>query len=57
MPQLSGPIWVQRFPTSRSTADLTRELRLPSMTSSARCMPAAQASRLRRHCDRPNAPT
>ena len=24
MPQLSGPIWVQRFPTSRSTADLTR---------------------------------
>lgn len=25
MPQLSGPIWVQRFPTSRSTADLTRE--------------------------------
>jgi hypothetical protein len=24
MPQLSGPIWVNRFPTSVSTADLTR---------------------------------
>jgi hypothetical protein len=24
MPQLSGPIWVHRFPTSVSTADLTR---------------------------------
>jgi hypothetical protein len=23
MPQLSGPIWVQRFPTSRSISDLT----------------------------------